>query len=256
MTHTPIWSALSDLKSQQTRLKGFLMAPGGKILQYITQCIASLSNQFGQHFKIPQILCGTKTPINDQIDQISHPPFCKTSLGTSELFRHTKTTWEIDIKCWENSQILLNPILSWGLTKGKQYPLEPNPPLTLRGQFRHSCFAPRRWLWGEGHDFPKILYHSITICLLPTNRRCGYHGILCFVVWLTYGNALWWTCFRTFLLVFVASFSYFFGNFLTVALVALFVAISHHFQHIWRCPNFPAAPLSRSFKESENKGPS
>ena len=63
MTHTTIWSALSDLKSQQTRLKGFLMAPGGKILQYITQCIASLSNQFGQHFKIPQIFCA-KTWLN------------------------------------------------------------------------------------------------------------------------------------------------------------------------------------------------
>ena len=36
----------------------------------------------------------------------------------------------------------------------------------------------------------------------------------------------------------------------------LFVAISNHFQHISCCPNFPAAPLSPSFKERENKGSS
>ena len=37
---------------------------GGSGVQYITLCTASLSNQFGQHFKIPQILSAPKTRLN------------------------------------------------------------------------------------------------------------------------------------------------------------------------------------------------
>ena len=136
------------------------------------------------------------------------------------------------------------------------YPLEPKKPSLLGTNSATQVLR-------QEDDFEVKAMTSLKFSIIPSQYVCcprigDVDTMEYCVLWYGWHMAMRYggPVFRTFLLVFVASFSYFFGNFLTVALVALFVAISHHFQHIWRCPNFPAAPLSRSFKESENKGPS